>query len=52
MDLFKEHGITLEELITKIAIAINVNELSSGYAELAETLQLVEIIAREAGYTK
>lgn len=52
MDLFKEHGTTLEELITKIAIAMNVNELDNGYTELAETLELVETIAREAGYTK
>lgn len=52
MDLFKEHGISLEELITKIANAIDVTKLYNGDAELEETLQLVETIAREAGYAK
>lgn len=44
MDLFKEHGVTLAELIDRVARQDGDN--------LPETLELIETLAREAGYTK
>lgn len=48
MDLFKEHGVTLQELVDRIA------EHWNGDADetFAETLELVVTLAREAGYAK
>ena len=53
MDLFKEHGITLDELYDTIANAydlVQAEELSK--PRLFELAELIETICLEAGYTK
>ena len=50
MDLFKEHGMSLQELLNRIAVAWDTEKVPEEL--LVQVLETVETIANEANYVK